>query len=487
MVETRQRPKAEIGTTGLRRWGGRVAEEFLPELQGPRGVRAYDELRKSDPVIGSVLRATRDTILSLQWTADPADDSPEAATEAEFVEQCMDDMSHPWSDFLSEILTMLPFGWSYFNQVYKVRSGEDADPPSSYSDGRIGWRKFSLRKQDSLEEWAFDDNGGIQGMWQRAAPTYQRIMVPIEESVLFRVEHEANNPEGTSFLRVCYRPGQYKRNLEEIEAIGIERDFTGLMWIELPNGASDADHSTALDILERVKVDDQAGIVTTKGMDADGREDWKVNLLTAPGSKQIDIDKAITRYAGEIATAFLAQFLRLGQSAGGRGSYALSRDHKDFFYLAIGAIADSIEQTINRYAVAKLMRMNGVKRELWPQIKHGRIAQREMASFMAAIKVLSDVGALGPVDGPLVNFFRRELEMPEIDEEEYDAQDGEGVDAENDTATGLDQNGQPPPPQVVAGLEPEDVHVPGLVTPKRTRRARWYTLAESDLRGWVTS
>lgn len=474
--ETRKRPMAEIGTTGLKRWGGRVTEEFLSELQGQRGVKVFDEMRKNDPVIGSVLRATRDTILSVQWNTEPADDSPEAAKEAEFVEGCRHDMSHPWADWMSEVLTMLPFGWSLFNQVYKVRAGEDVEPASAYSDGRIGWRKFSLRKQDSLDEWAFDDHGGIQGMWQRSAPVYSRVLIPIERAVLFRVEHEANNPEGISFIRPCYRPWQFKKNLEEIEAIGIERDFTGLMHIEIPHGSSAEDHAAALEILERVKVDDQAGIVTTRGTDPQGRDDWAINLLTAPGSKQIDIDKAINRYGAEIATVLLAQFLRLGVSSGS-GSYALSKEHTSVFFVALTAIADSIEETINRYAVAKLMRLNGVRRERWPKVKHGRIAQRDMTAFMAAVKTLFDTGLLGPVDGALVNFMRRELELPEIDEADYDelAEEEEEEVPEDEL-----------PEEVAASLDPSDVHVPGGLKRKK-RRGRWYTLAEGDLRPWLAA
>jgi hypothetical protein len=444
MVETRQVPRAEVGYSGLKRWGGRVTEEFLPELQGVRGIRQYNEMRNNDPVIGAVLKATRDTARSIAWNFEPADESPEAMAWAEFGNQCLGDMSHSMSDLVSEILTMLPFGFAPLCDVYKVRAGPDADPDSGYADGKVGFRKFALRKQETVDEWIFDPNGGIQGFWQLAGLSYQRTQIPIDRIVLFRTEHEANNPEGYSLLRPAYRPWYHKKNLEEIEAIGIERDLTGVLHLDLPRGATLQDRSDALDILERVKMDEQTGILTQKG-DTD-RDDWGVELLTAPGSKSIDVGKTIERYAGEIATVFLAQFLRLGQSSSTTGgSYALSRSHKDLFSLSIATLADNIEETMNRFPVRRLMRLNGVPRNLWPVLKHGRIADREIDIFSASLKNLADAGLLGPIDSPLVNWIRGELEAPELPE---------------------DDSANPQPETEPGGLS-------------------WYPLRERDLRGWV--
>ena len=64
---------------------------------------------------------------------------------------------------------MLPYGWAYLELVYKQRGG-DTDSPESrsrYADGRIGWRKWSIRSQETRERWEFGETGGIQGMWQR--------------------------------------------------------------------------------------------------------------------------------------------------------------------------------------------------------------------------------------------------------------------------------------------------------------------------------
>ena len=85
------------------------------------------------------------------------------------------DMSQTWEDTISEILSFLPFGWSYHEIVYKRRLGDTEDPTtrSRFNDGKIGVRKLPIRAQETLWEWKFDETGGIRGMIQLAPPTYK--------------------------------------------------------------------------------------------------------------------------------------------------------------------------------------------------------------------------------------------------------------------------------------------------------------------------
>ena len=405
---TRTGALVEVGISGLRRWGGMVREEFLAELQGTRGAQTYDEMRKNDAVIGSVLRATKDTIRAVKWTPEGGDEK-----DVEFLQQCMEDMSHSWNDLMSDVTTVLPFGFAPFEVTYKIRAGEDAEPPSQHNDGLISWRKVGLRSQRTLSRWEFDDSGGIQGMWQQAWPDFKARFIPIWKMVLFRTEHEANNPEGMSLLRNCYRPWYFKKNLEEVEAIGIERDLTGIPVFTLPEGATTTDRTKAESLLERIKNDELSGIVEPRGQGE--RQDWKFRLESSPGQKSISTDEVIQRYSGEIATAFLAQFLRLGQQR--VGSYALSRSQRDFFYQAVAGLADNIEETVNRFLLPPLWRLNGRKSAEMPKLRHGAIAPRDLEPIMKALQILFDTGLLGRVDDNFVNFLRREMEFPEQAEE----------------------------------------------------------------------
>ncbi len=178
--------EAEIGTTGLPTWGGVVADEFLRQLQGQSGIKLYREMRDNDAMIGSLL-----TLIDLMvrqaepWSFKPADASQAAGRARDLAQISLDQMSFTWRDTLSEILSFLVYGWSFFEICYKKRA-----------DGFIGWKKFAIRGQDTLSEWKFDEEGGIRAMVQVAAPDYKQVTLPIEKCLLFRTRLERNNPQG---------------------------------------------------------------------------------------------------------------------------------------------------------------------------------------------------------------------------------------------------------------------------------------------------
>ena len=128
------------------------------------------------------------------------------------------------------------YGWSYHEIVYKRRLGDNRDPSkrSKYNDGRIGWRKIPSRSQDSWAGWKFDeeDDGNVIGMWQDTGNG--KVLILIEKALLFRTTSARGNPEGRSFLRGAYRPWYFKKHIEEIEGIGIERDLAGLPVLITP-------------------------------------------------------------------------------------------------------------------------------------------------------------------------------------------------------------------------------------------------------------
>ena len=116
----------EVGSTGLVQYGGEVREDFLRQLQGKRGYSTYREMSDNPPVIGAVLYSIEMLVRGVEWTVSPADPNDQRAVdEAAFVSECMTDMSHSWPDTLSSILSMLTFGYSYNEIVYKRRLGPE--------------------------------------------------------------------------------------------------------------------------------------------------------------------------------------------------------------------------------------------------------------------------------------------------------------------------------------------------------------------------
>src|ERR1035437_4398579 len=168
----------EIGQSGLRQFSGWVREEFLPNLVGRQGAQKYREMMDNSPVIGALMFAVISTMRKVEWRVTPANDSPEAEEKAEFVESCMNDMTHTWEDLIAENLSMLGYGYSTHEIVYKRRLGRNppADPDnpgkflpkSEYDDGLIGWRKIPIRGQDTILKWFFGKHSEIEGFSQQS-------------------------------------------------------------------------------------------------------------------------------------------------------------------------------------------------------------------------------------------------------------------------------------------------------------------------------
>lgn len=135
-------------------------------------------------------------------------------------------------------MSFLTFGWSFHEIVYKRRAGNSRDPRlnSKYTDGLIGWQKLPIRSQETLFRWEYDDHDNLTGMTQLPPPKYVMATIPIDKALHFRTKSRKNNPEGRSILRSAYRAWYFKRRIQEIEGVGIERDLAGLPTLTAPPG-----------------------------------------------------------------------------------------------------------------------------------------------------------------------------------------------------------------------------------------------------------
>lgn len=423
-----------LGTTGLRIQGGYVFDEPQRELAGPAGMRVYREMRDSDPIISSVMFAIEMLARQVSLHVEPQKDdvSAQGKEDAAFVQSCWEDLSVSRHDVISEILTCLTYGWAYMETIYKQRGGDVPDPArnSRYSDGKIGWRKFSLRGQDTLLRWEWDDEAGfVRGMHQMDTWTGRVAYIPIEKALLFRTSGVKQNPEGRSLLRGAHSPWYYKKHLQAIEAIGAERDMAGLPVAGVPPEYFHPDASPAekiilqafIDIVTGIRNDDQAGVVIPRAYDPNGKELFTLELMSTGGQRQFDTDKIINRYNRDIALFALADFLMLGHEK--QGSFALSENKTSMFTLAITAILDSICDVLTRFAIPRLLRLNGRTTENAPVMKHGDVEEISLDALGTYLQKLSLAGipiGEGGNSGPLAVALLDRAKLPHGDPDQIE-------------------------------------------------------------------
>ena len=414
----------EYGSIGQRRYAGIFAEEFLKELQGKHGIEVYREMSENDDVCGAIVYTIEMLIRKTTWSVQPRGDTAKDKECAEFVESCMNDMQETWTDTISEILSFLTFGWSYHEIVYKRRTGNMRDPRqnSKYTDGLIGWQKLPIRAQETLFRWEYDDNDNLTGMTQLPPPRYTMATIPIEKALHFRTKSRKNNPEGRSILRSAYRSWYFKRRIQEIEGMGLERDLAGLPILHPPEGWDiwNQDDPVMVETFQRaemivrnVRRDATEGLVLPDG--------WTFELLTSGGKRQFDTNAIIERYDTRIAMSVMADFLLLGHQ--GVGSFALSADKTDLFSVALDSYLDIICEAFNSQAIPRLIAMNaehfnGITE--YPELTHSSADAPNLKDLSAYIKELTGCGVIMP-DEALEDYVRETGNLPErLEAQQFD-------------------------------------------------------------------
>ena len=420
-------PFAEMGLTGLKRNAGYIDEEFLPQLRGRKAVQVFKEMSTNDPLVGAMLHTITMLLRNVEWTVKPGGKSKEDTTIAELVETSMDDMEATWDDFITEVLTSLVYGWSWHEIVYKRRGGlfnDNVRLRSKHTDGLISWRKMPIRAQETLVRWVFDEVGDIKAMVQMPPPRYGEVMIPFERSLLFRYRHHKGNPEGISMLRNAYRPWYMKKRIEEFEAVGVERDLAGLPVVKVPaqflRAAPGSQQRKSVDefrkMIKSIRRNEQEGIVFPLAYDQDTKQPlYTLELLASAGGRQFNTDSIIQRYEQRILMTVLADFIMVGHQQ--TGSYSLHTDKTGIFRNSLNAICQNIADVLNRYAIPRLVRLNGWQPKGLPEIVPTDVDAPDIAQLAAFMSQMAGLGVTWFPDPELEKFVRDAARLPQMDDD----------------------------------------------------------------------
>ena len=422
--------KKILGVAGDNVANGQIrADEFLPELRGKRAIKKYREMRDNDSTIGAVMYATEQVLRDVDLKVKPADESEAAKREAKFLEEVLSDMDHTMDDHISEAISFLSYGFAFFEVVYKRREGMNTNSPkkrSKYNDGRIGVRKIASRAPWTVSRFDVDEKtGDILGMFQSGGFGQQSNYIPMRKALLYRTTSLNGEPAGRSVLRNAYTSYERLNQLQQYEAIGIERELAGIPVIEVPAeylgpDATDAQVAFVNSIKEigrDLKFNEQGYLIkpsdTYPGKDGEPTNiklvDFK--LMASEGNRNIDIDPVIKRYQHDIARSVLSEFIMLGSQG---GSYALSKSKTDLFLRALESYIQTIVDVLNKQLVERLWELNGLDYALMPTITAGDVAPHDLREIAGFLRNLNQAN-ISVADHP-----ETIVDLMEIAELEYD-------------------------------------------------------------------
>lgn len=367
-METPTTTWTERGWVGVTEWNGRPAERYLASLQGPAGVAKFAEMLRKEPACFTADRLVRLTAEQAKWTVVPASPRSEDKRAAEFVEECMDDMSHSLTVAIDNAMTAQWYGFSVLEIVWKRRMGRNVPPPqasSAFDDGLVGVRKLAMRRQETIDKWLFDKNGGIQGVVQ-LDDAGREIPIPIEKLLHFVVIPDRGNPEGMAVGEVAYKVYHMLENFEIIDGIGAERAHIGLPVIKWLQAPKEEDKLAAIEMAQNLVVNEQQYVMLPGNM-------AEFELVSITNTNADALRARINQLRWEIVGIVFGNYIRLGTTD--TGNRALSETLADAFTKGVDAMLNTgVAEVLNHHLIPRLFANNpqfGLS--VYPKLQPSRI------------------------------------------------------------------------------------------------------------------
>lgn len=422
--------KTEIGGAGVNMYGGQVYESRLRNLRGAKRNVIIRDMAETDGIVKGCISAFKLLAKAAERTVNPGGDSAADEEAAEFIDECLTDMEITWEDTLSSAFSFLEFGFAPLEVVYKQRE-----------DGRIGWHKWAIRPQDTIDRWIMDDNQNVKGLWQRLENSKKgqnEVAIPVEKLLIFRTTH-TGNPEGQSILEAAYRDWFKKRYFEDLEAVLVKRDLTGMLTLSFPKeeeiwASENIDKlRKAEELVTHLDAGEYMGLVKP--------ENVTLELMRSPGQRSINLEELYKRINLSIAFATFTEFMLVGHEEA--GSWALKREGRAIFNVALQGYMDGAASIINRHAIPKLIGLNEMKVTEPPWISFGTVDVPTVTEVTEFLKVMSEVGfTVAPSDDLQKHLYAR-MRLPEPEPEDELTREEEGKEkpeeVEEEETEGLEE------------------------------------------------
>ena len=415
----------EIGNTGLSISNGKVSEDTILPLRGPKKIKLLEEMVKFDPTIGAFNNMYQSTASSVTWSIKPKDDTPQAEEVANFINSCLfEDLGYPFQDMIANALTASQYGFALIEPVYKIRNGYnvDKDKNSLFEDGLIGLAKLSSRYQGSITEWNYDDNyKNIISVKQKNPNSFTGNTIPYNKLLHFKHRSFNNNPEGSSLYLNCVTPYLKKKRTSLNEDIRYERGFDGLLDIQAPAPLLDPTTKNPAYLQTQKWIKDTAQNIRAGTDVAIAHPEYiKVGIISSGEGNIPDADKIIAREDRNISVALLSDFFLSAQKSGISGGFTQSKIK--IFTNLVKEMLDEIKRVIDFKLIPDLLEKNLMDLTLAPTIEYSEIGDLDLTNLMLFIQSADKSGLVPPTLSMCNVILKRLLgnDAPEITQEEFD-------------------------------------------------------------------
>lgn len=417
----------EIGSLGLRVYSGVTQDELKKELNWPNSINTYREMSYHS-AINAPLTLFENIISRATWVYKP----PENATEEEknqvkIINQMMQDMDQPWSEFVRDVLSSNIFGFSVHEKVYRKRLKSNG---SLYDDGIVGWKKLPIRVQESISKFIFSEDGNevigvqqnlsaINDIYNRFSKRSNLINLPRNKFLLFRTGKHRGDPFGKSPLRDAYLAWRFLTQLEELEALGVAKDLNGIPVLSLPPQvlAADGDQAQRLyfeNAIRNLQVGEQMGIILPSLYDEQGKSLYDIKLLSSDGKKNFDLNKIKEYYRSLIFISLFADILLQGNTS--TGSFALGAIKNSLSGAYAERLISNIAEVIQNDLIRQTYEINSWPTERMGKLDFDGLDNTDIESLSKYLQRVASVGLLEK-DRAVLNAVRQGIGIDPLPED----------------------------------------------------------------------
>lgn len=364
-----------------------------PELSGHPKFEVYDEMRKTDPTVKSILWVPSLVIRGASWGLEPKSSDPldrlirDMVADQLGLEGELGWLDLSWSKLTQQALEMMAWGAMLEELVWgDVRSWRDADGDEHLVRPLA---RLAPRLPSTIRRVERNPDGSIRQVEQTLPGTR-----PIPGSKLTHMifEQEAGRWDGVSLLRPAWGAWKIKKALLVSAGIGWDRFALGLPVVWHPDNP-DAEQR-ARQIGRSIRSHERAYVHFPVPASAGGRDqaEWGLEIMNAAATLG-DPTPLIKMLSDQEAEAGLLNFMR--QGLGETGARATAEAQANPFYLACEAVAQDLARERARQVIRPLVEVNFGKQaaeERCPLLTVSRIVPRDLTTIAQALGYLTAAG-----------------------------------------------------------------------------------------------
>lgn len=414
---TKVTPTETIGGMGRAVYGGFVQDnETSADLRGDSKYIQFSDMLANTSIVAAGVRYFLNLTANAEWNFEPAD-TPKGQEMADLCRELLtEDPKTSWPRIVRRAAMYRFYGFSV--QEWTARRRDD---------GIITFADISPRAQKTIKRWDIDfETGDVIGMVQTVPQTQKEIYLPRIKTLYLVDDTLDDGPEGLGIFRHLAGPAKRLKRYEQLEGLGFEHDLRGIpigrgpftklaeavkagtisqadrIAIEKPLRDFITGHTKAANL--GILLDSASYESQDETSKASNVRQWEVELLKGQTSGLSDVATAISRVNRELARILGVEQLLLGEASA--GSFALSKDKTQSFFLLIDGTLRELTETVQNDLVDVIWHLNGWDPEDKPTLTTEAVRYQDIEQITAALRDMAAAGAVLEPDDEAIGEVR---------------------------------------------------------------------------------